>query len=360
MIKILGLFPITGNGGISSWSRKYIRTFPDEQYDISIIDTTPGVRIGTEGLFKRVISGFKALKNIYAETKHKLISESPDILHTTSSGSIGSLRDIVVAKLSKKAGVKCIIHNRYGCIPEDYVRKGLVGILLRKSFELYDQIWVLDRRTYDFLLQYPHLKDKVFLTPNSIEVTAPIDNIPKSYKRVGFIGNLIPTKGVFDLVEACTRCEVRLDIIGPGTSDVIDRIKQIAGDKIDRAIFMHGKLPNEEAVKFMADIDIVALPTYYPWEAFPISILEAMSKTKMVISCPRAAIPDMLTSMDGKKCGLLVEPKSAKSIQEAIEWCQAHTQEADEMCQAAYTKVWNAYRTEVVYQIYRDNYKKLM
>lgn len=62
----------------------------------------------------------------------------------------------------------------------------------------------------------------------------------------------------------------------------------------------------------------MALPTYYPWEAFPISIIEAMSLTRMVISCPRAAVKDMLTDLEGKPCGMLVEPKSTAAIVEAI------------------------------------------
>ena len=67
---------------------------------------------------------------------------------------------------------------------------------------------------------------------------------------------------------------------------------------------------------------MIALPTYYPSEAFPISILEAMSRGKMVISCPRAAIKDMLTAVDGKPCGILVREKSVDDIVDAIKWCQ--------------------------------------
>ena len=110
----------------------------------------------------------------------------------------------------------------------------------------------------------------------------------------------------------------------------------------------------------MHDVDIVALPTYYPWEAFPISIIEAMSLTKMVISCPRAAIKDMLTDLEGNPCGMLVEPKSADAIAEAIEWCQSHKDKADVMCRKAYEKVRNCYSKEVVYDLYRSLYKKLI
>jgi len=359
-MNILGLFPLTGNGGIASWTKKFLATFPDDDHLFYPVNISPKPRTGEESLIDRALSGIKALRRILKEVDNTLRSNSIDILHTTTSGSIGSYRDIRVAKLCKKYGVKSIMHCRYGCITEDYKSRGLVGILLRKSMSLFDQIWVLDSRSYNTLKAIPTLTDKVFLTPNSIEVNEPYDPTPKEYKRVLFLGNLIPTKGLYELVEACTQTDVRLDIVGPGSDDIVAKVRELAGEKLDKSIFIHGKLPNPEAVEFMHNVDIVALPTYYPWEGFPISIIEAMSLSKMVISCPRAAVQDMLTDLDGKPCGMLVAPKSADAIVEAITWCQSHKEEADEMCKKAYEKVYSCYRKEVVYELYRSLYSKLV
>ncbi len=358
MTKIIGLFPLTGNGGIASWTKKFLNTFPDSEYVFTPVNVSP-VRTN-EGILSRVLSGFVAVKRIKREIKELLKKEHFDILHTTTSGNIGSYRDYVVAKLCKKYGIKTIMHCRYGCILEDIKSKGLVGFWVRKAMRLFDQIWVLDSRSYQALNDLPWLKGKVFLTPNSIDVREAEDLRHKSYERIAFIGNLIPTKGLYELVEATKECNIRLDIIGPGSDAVNAKVKEIAGEKMDKTIFMHGRLPNEEAVKFMKDVDIVALPTYYPWEAFPISIIEAMSLTKMVISCPRAAVADMLMGLDGTPCGILVAPKSAKEIMDAILWCQSHKADANEMCHRAYEKVYQCYRKEVVYEIYRENYRKLI
>lgn len=362
-MKIIGLFPLTGNGGIASWTKKFIKTFPDDKHQFTFVNVSPSVpRTGglSETFVLRTISGFTAMYRILQELKHLLKTEHFDIIHTTTSGNIGSLRDYCVAKLCKKYGVKSIMHCRYGCITEDMQSNGLVGKLLRKSINEFDQIWVLDSRSYDTLKDIEHLKNKVFLTPNSIDVSEEMNSAPKDYNRVAFIGNLYPTKGLYELVEACSRTSVRLDIIGPGSDDVIAHVKNLAGEKLDKTIFIHGRLPNPDAVRFMHEVDIVALPTYYPWEAFPISIIEAMSLTKMVISCPRAAVKDMLTDLDGKPCGILVEPKSANAIVEAINWCQTHKAEADLMCCKAYEKVKTCYSKEVVYDLYRSLYAKLV
>ena len=361
MINILGLFPLTGNGGIASWTKKFLASFPDNNYQITTVNVSPSSdSTKRKNIIYRSLSGIEALIRIYRDAKFILNSRHIDILHTTTSGNIGAFRDWVIANLCKNKGVKTIMHCRYGCITENYHAKNLIGYLTRKSMNKFDQIWVLDSRSYNTLMQKPALEKKVYLTPNSIEIKNKIDDSPKTYKRIAFIGNLIPSKGLYELVEASILTDVRLDIIGPGTDKVINHIKGIAKDKLNKSIFIHGKLPNNEAVRFMQDVDIVALPTYYPSEAFPISILEAMSLTKMVISCPRAAIKDMLTDLEGKPCGILVPPQDVKSIVDAINWCQSHSLEADTMRKKAFEKVYTEYRTEVVYNLYRSCYQKLI
>ena len=359
MNNIILLVPLTGNGGIASWAKKYIATFHDDQFDLIPVNVSPSENHGT-GLLGRVIAGLKATHRILRDLKRQCRIIKVALLHTTTSGNIGSFRDIQVAKWCRKRGIKTIMHCRYGCIPEDYVSRGLVGFLLRRSMNLFDQVWVLDKRAYMFLKTVDAVKDKVFLTPNSIEVKEQVDLNGKEYKRIAFIGNLIPTKGLYELTEAALQSDVRLDIIGPGPEDVVNRLKAMVGEQLNKKVFIHGRLPNPEAVKFMHQVDMIALPTYYPSEAFPISILEAMSLTKMVISCPRAAIPDMLTDLEGNPCGMLVQEKSVPGIAEAISWCQNHKEEADRMCQKAYEKVSACYRTDVVYKLYKDNYRKLL
>ncbi len=357
MTKIIGLFPLTGNGGIASWTKKFLKTFPDEEFEITPINVSSDRE--NDNFLTRVCSGIRSVQRIKKDLLTLLKKEHFDILHTTTSGNIGSYRDYAVAKVCKQFGVKTIMHCRYGCIPEDINSKGLVGILTRRAMRLFDQIWVLDSRSYTALEKIPYLKGKIYLTPNSIDVQEAKDLNKKSYNRILFVGNLIPTKGIYELVDAVNNCDIRLDIIGPGTDEVNSCIRKIAGDNLDKKIFLHGKLPNDEAVQFMKDVDIVALPTYFPWEAFPISIIEAMSLTKMVISCPRAAIPDMLNGLDSTPCGILVSPKSPDEIKSAIEWCQLNKEEADNMCSKAYDKVYNCYRKEVVYEIYRRNYRAI-
>lgn len=362
MKNILLLTPLTGNGGIASWSHKFIKTFGQGKYKVIPVDrAVKGRDFDDNSLWSRFSAGLMEMITIRRKVKEELQKQHIDILHTTTSGSFGTFRDFIIAQLCKRTGVRCVMHCHYGCITED-VHKGLYGWFLRYTMRQFSQVWVLDSRSLMTLRQIKGLEGKVYLTPNSIAVKESLEIKPKQYHHIAFIGNLIPAKGLYELVEAfCSLSDLKfkLSIVGSGEEEVVSHIKGIAKNKINKTVFILGRLPNVEAVEFMKTVDIVALPTYYPWEAFPISILEAMSLGKLVISTSRAAIKDMLTALDGNECGIFVREHSTKDIAKAIKWCLNNPTKADELCKKAYEKVYNAYRMEVVYGLYDTLYQKL-
>lgn len=360
-IILLSLFQ--DNGGIASWSKKFVKTFNNDEYNIVPVDrSVTGRKFEETGLLNRIVAGLRQMKQILHDVEAAIKEKDAKILHTTTSGSLGTLRDYRVACLCRKYGVKSIMHCRYGCITED-LHRPFYGRFLRKTMAMYDQVWVLDSRSAKTMRQYTELSGKVHVTPNSISVRTGLVIEPKSYRHVAFIANLIPSKGLFELIEAVVRInrdDLRLSVVGTGTDDVIEKAHLLAGDRLGKTINFLGRLPNEEAIEFIKTVDILALPTYYPWEAFPISILEAMSLGKLVISTSRAAIKDMLTALDGQMCGILVREKSVNDIVDAITWCIEHCSEADDICNKAYLKVLAAYSTDVVYKQYKSLYDKCL
>lgn len=362
MIKILFIAPLSANGGIASWAKSYIHYLNDNHYKLHPIDCSSRHRTPNDtSIFKRIFWGLYDLIPLITKINKAFKCEKFNIMHIATSGSIGSFRDIIVGYICKRLQCKIILHCHYGCITDNVQNSGIIGWLTKTALKIYDQIWVLDEKSLFFLNHIPELKNKIYLTPNPIKVAWPKDLSEKKFNTIAFIGNLIPAKGIFELVEAVKQCgDVRLDIIGPGTSDVISTIRNIAGDNLNNRIFLHGFVHNDKALEILKGIDIVALPTYYPFEAFPISILEAMSLTKLVISTNRAAIPDILTLSDGSKCGIIVQEKSVDEIVKAIKFCQNFPSEANHMCRNAYDKVKNTYAIEIVNEIYKTNYNNLI
>lgn len=362
MINVLFVAPVSGNGGIQSWVKKFLARFNSEDISIHHLDVSQRrSRYTGWSIRKRTIDGLKDLFDIQKEVKQTLSVTQYDILYTATSGSLGSLRDWILGRLARKNNVRTILHCHYGCLESNYRSGGLVGWLLRKSLAYYDQIWVLDNKTLSFLNSIPKYNGKIFLTPNFIDVPPSHIKSKKDYKSVAFVGNLLKTKGLFHVIEAVKEpsCDVEFYIVGPGTEEVKAEMMTLIGDELNKKIKVLGCLPNHEAVEFMKNIDIITLPTYFHSEAFPISILEAMSLGKMVITTKRAAIPDMLTDLEGNECACFVREQSSSDIVDAIHWCQRNKQEADIKCDKAYEKVKACYDTEVVMEIYKSLFLRL-
>ena len=357
MKKILFICPTSGNGGIQSWTKKMLQTFSNDEFQLLHVNVSMRRSLAKHSsMINRMWDGMLDLISVSRKVKKLLKENSFSLMHTTTSGSIGILRDYVLVSICHKHGIPCILHCRYGCISEDIKSKGFWGNLVRKTMHIYDNVWVLDKRSQAALEDDPLMKDKVYLTPNSITVPDECDLSPKSYRNIAFIGNLIASKGIMELVHAVSdyNIDVKLTIAGPDKDHLLNKIQQISGEKWNEKIVYLGKLPNSEAVKVIKSMDMICLASYYPWEAFPISIIEAMSYGKFIIASRRAAIPDMLTDLDGNCCGYFVREQSADDIAKAIIWCQTHPEEADALCAKA------CYRTDVIYSLYRELYRKLI
>lgn len=362
MANILFLAPVEGNGGIVSWAKNYLRNYDNKEYKlINVGISRRRAMVKEASFFRRAFDGLFDMYCAYKDVKSLIRKEKIDILHATTSGSLGTLRDCFIGKLCKGYGIKTIMHCHYGCISDDYKKKSPLGWLLRLTIELYDQIWVLDSKSSTFLKENIKGDTQVYIAPNFIEVPKVCCLTPKDYKKIAFVGNLIPTKGLFETIKAVVSMnnDTTLFIAGPGSDEVVSNIRNVVGEKLGKCIHLLGCLPNEKALDLIDSVDIISLPTYYPWEAFPISILEAMSRGKIVISTNRAAIPDMLTAEDGSKCGILVEERSVKEVKKAIEWCQENNVDADEICRKAYEKVSKFYNVVDVLQKYTRLYRLL-
>ena len=363
MTKVLFVSGISGNGGTQTWTRQYLDLYKSDEFELVHINMSHRRGLLAEAsLFRRVIDGIMDLKDVYFDINKVLKCNSCSIIHAATSGDLGTLRDYIIAKLAKRYNKKCILHCHYGCIKNDYQKGGILSFLLKKTLSLYDLILVLDSTSFDFLNSKKELAGKVYIAPNFIDVSKDANLKPRTYKNIAFIGNLIPSKGVYELIDAVKnlRNKVNLYLIGPARNDVAIELRNRIGSCEGDCIHTLGSLPNNEAISYMDKVDIIALPTYYPSEAFPISILEAMSKGCLVLSCPRAAIPDMLTAVDNSLCGLLVEPRSAKGISDAILWAQNNPRVADEMRVKAFNKVSSCYSLPIVFELYSSFYRKLI
>ena len=217
MKKILFVAPTEGNGGIQTLVRDYIRDFNFQGYTLTHIGVSHRrSTIERSSPILRAYDGLLDMFAVYVQVRKAVSKQQFDIFHTTTSGSIGTLRDFLLGRLCKRHGIKTILHCHYGCIPQDYRKGGIMGLLLKKTMHMYDNIWVLDNKAIDCLHSDPVMKDKTKLVPNPIQVPTVCDFGTKNYTKVAFIGNMYRTKGIIELVEAVSKLDnTTLHIIGP-------------------------------------------------------------------------------------------------------------------------------------------------
>ncbi|MGH9421074.1 MAG: glycosyltransferase, partial [Thermoanaerobaculia bacterium] len=139
--------------------------------------------------------------------------------------------------------------------------------------------------------------------------------------RLLFLSNLLPGKGHRELVGAIrllpanVRDAVTIDFAGgfETTQDETDFRASLVGLP---CLFFRGSVSGVDKVELFGRAHLFCLPTYYPYEGQPISILEAYASGCAVLTTDHGGIFDTFTP---EANGFCVEKRSAASIAAAIE-----------------------------------------
>jgi len=142
--------------------------------------------------------------------------------------------------------------------------------------------------------------------------------------RLLYLGSMTASKGWQDAVFATEIMHkkglaVELDLVGRWESDddKASFTDHVVRGGLGSVVHHHGAVSDRALLKEMfARSDAFLLPTYYPTEAQPLTIIEALSAGTPVISTVHAGIPEMMT--DNKE-GFLVQKHRPDSIVDAVE-----------------------------------------
>ena len=136
-----------------------------------------------------------------------------------------------------------------------------------------------------------------------------------------FLSNLIPSKGVYVLLDACKMLKDRglnfqCNFVG-GESKEMDRrvFEQAVKERgLEGRVLYHGPKYGEEKEQYWRMADVFVQPTYE--DCFPLTILEAMQHGLPVVSTDEGAVPDMVA--DGEN-GFICRRKDAEGLAQALE-----------------------------------------
>jgi glycosyltransferase involved in cell wall biosynthesis len=239
-------------------------------------------------------------------------------IHGAKDGSIW--RKFFICFIAKKIfSKKIVFHIHAGAFDECYERGSkLYKYMCRFLVNNAEALVVLSDRWNDFFRKNFRVK-RLIVIKNPVEQKQPLVVKQKNSAEVVFLflGRIADHKGIFDLVNLIVqeqdalrgKCKFLI-----GGNNEVDRLKKTITDGgIEDLAEYIGWVQNDEKDHFFHLSDYFILPTYE--EAMPMTILEAFSYGKPVISTPVGSIPEVV---EQNKNGVLFTPGDMKRLKEII------------------------------------------
>lgn len=319
-------------GGIVVWAQNIIGYYHQQSTDVQlhVVPYDRKVRNGaSEGMLQRAWSGIADYREAIKQTRSRLKEEQYDVLHLCTSASISLAKDIVVLRMAKRKKVKTVVHFHFGRIPELAQQGNWEWKMLKTVVKLADAAVTMDMKSYNTLREQGFKNVHYLPNPLSQGIMQQIEKEAATTVReegkLCFVGHVIPTKGVYELVEACKNIkDVRLHVLGKATSEVQEKMRKLAGNG-DWLVF-RGEVDHQQVIRELLTTNVFVLPTYT--EGFPNVILESMACGCAIATTPVGAIPEMLDMASAEPCGLCCEPKDVEGLRKNIQFFLDHPSEA--------------------------------
>lgn len=247
------------------------------------------------GIIKKAIVMFKALLN----TAYILAFEDNiRIVHIHTASGTSFQRASCYLRLSKFMKKKVVLHVHGGGFKEYYTNN---PIFVNRILKRADCIVALTDSWNNYFRQEIRLT-KVVTIPNIIPHPR-IMNLAKEKQQLHllFLGHIIEKKGVFDLLELIHEHREQWKgkiLLHVGGNHEVDRLLSfITRNNLHNMICYEGWVTGEKKIALLNMMDVFILPSYV--EGLPISILEAFSYGKPVITTPVGGIPELVNDRNG-------------------------------------------------------------
>lgn len=282
----------------------------------------------------------------------EIIKKKPDAcyLALTTTGA-AFYKDVLLVGLLRLFCVKRVYHlHNKGIIKSQ--KKKINRLLYRFVLKNADVILLSNQLYMDIESFVP--VSRVYICPNGI--TNSVNDYESRLRpdrksvKILFLSNLIESKGVFVLLNACSilkhkGIDFECDFIGAeGDLNVAQFNEKLNQLGIEKQVKYLGKKFGEEKQKAFAEADIFAFPTYYSNECFPLVLLEAMSAGLPIISTFEGGIPDIVE--DGTT-GYLVNQKNVEVLAEKLEILIKNSELRQQMGKAGRKKYENEFTLDI-------------
>ena len=250
---------------------------------------------------------------------------------------------VIAAILSKLFAIPMVM-TCHGSDIFRFARRRWALVLVRMACRKAKRIFCVSNALATEVKLITTEKDKVIVTYNGINLSHfyPI-SIIDARKRLNlderdiiilYVGNLIKSKGVMDLLESFltikeSRKDVRLVFVGEGPARG-EMQEFIVTHSLDGIICLSGPKEYEEIPVWMSASDLLVLPSKS--EGFGIVLVEALASGKPVVGTDVGGIPEIINSPE---VGIIVPPGDTDGLAAAILKAMEKPWDRDKLTQRA-------------------------
>jgi len=262
---------------------------------------------------------------------------------------------IMISKIFKKN----VVYHQHAGEFQDYYQKSSYKKLIVKIINLCDKLIVLSQSWKNFYLDIGISNEKLIVLNNI--VTPPVSIFPRSIDEklhLLFLGEIRQAKGIYDLLNVINdNKEILKDKILLRIGGIVvdgDLNAFIEENGLSSIVAYEGWVSGSKKSECLEWADVFILPSYY--EGLPMSILEAMSYARPVISTNVGGIPEILHSHEN---GILIEPGNLEQIGDGLSFFIENPEKVTEYGKNAYQTV-HPFFPENVFSHLKSIYQDLL
>lgn len=251
----------------------------------------------------------KGFFNIIKDLKKVILDNDIKIAH--AHDNTASIYCLAVKNILGVKNLKIISHI-HSCYPwlKGNSKFKVIDKLVRNKYDLNiacgDMVYSFYKENSPYLIL-----DKIVSIPNGIDVDNIQDtnyniealkkkfNIPQNKTVYGYIGRLIESKGVIEVINAINKNKEKFNdsvFLLVGSGDKEEEIKELIRKYNMEDMFILAGY-HDNVYEIYPVIDIFFLPSKY--EGLPMVILEAMAFGKAIVSTDVGSIPELLKNNNG-------------------------------------------------------------
>lgn len=307
-----------------------------DNFECAYINASTSTALDNVGHFS--LKKISRTLSFYGQVLKTLRDQQPDLVYFTPSTSGWAFyRDVLTIRLLKRRGQNILLHL-HNKPNNAFLYKWYNRPLWRHFFSGVSVIFLGDVLAKQ-CAKFTSLSKHVYICPNGIPDRAGNRGPGQSKTSqtpfaILFLSNMIETKGVYDLLEACAILKRKgyvfhCDFVGQwfdvAPDTFTDKCRQL---DIEDRVSSYGAKYGDEKEQFLRRADVLVFPTYYPAECLPLVVIEAMQYALPIISTSEGAISSIIE--DGTT-GCIVEKRNVIALAEKLEYLLTNPQECISM-----------------------------